>query len=96
MFYSRLIVWHSSNQNEKNLVGYYVDCLQSMGISDYSFDECWRDYRRAQVMVLANYAISGVRQLPDGILQISHGDSTRAVIKAFEIIDPQELVDVLP
>ena len=47
-------------------------------------------------MVLANYAISGVRQLPDGILQISHGDSTRAVINAFEIIDPQELVDVLP
>ena len=84
------------SENEKNLVGYYVDCLQSMGISDYSFDECWRDYRRAQVMVLANYAISGVRQLPDGILQISHGDSTRAVIKAFEIIDPQELVDVLP
>ena len=84
------------SENEKNLVGYYVDCLQSMGISDYSFDECWRDYRRAQVMVLANYAISGVRQLPDGILQISHGDSTRAVIKAFEIIDPQELADVLP
>ena len=84
------------SENEKNLVGYYVDCLQSMGISDYSFDECWRDYRRAQVMVLANYAISGVRQLPDGILQISHGDSTRAVIKAFEIIDPQELVEILP
>ena len=83
------------SENEKNLVGYYVDCLQSMGISDYSFDECWRDYRRAQVMVLANYAISGVRQLPDGILQISHGDSTRAVIKAFEIIDPQELVEIL-
>ena len=84
------------SENEKNLVGYYVDCLQSMGISDYSFDECWRDYRRAQVMVLANYAISGVRQLPDGILQISHGDSTRAVIKAFEIIDPQELAEILP
>ena len=84
------------SDNEKSLVGYYVDCLQGRGISDYSFDECWRDYRRAQVMVLANYAISGVHRLPDGTLQISKGDSTRAVIKAFGIIDPQELVDVLP
>ena len=84
------------SESEKSLVGYYVDCLQGRGISDYSFDECWRDYRRAQVMVLANYVISGVHQLPGGTLQISQGDSTRAVIKAFEIIDPQELVDALP
>ncbi|MQG37025.1 MAG: DUF1679 domain-containing protein [SAR202 cluster bacterium] len=83
-------------QREKNLVRYFVDCLQGNGITDYSFDECWRDYRRAQVMVLANYAISGVRRSPNGKLGISKGDSTTAVIRAFEIADPQELVEILP
>ena len=83
-------------QREKNLVRYFVDCLHGRGIIDYSFDECWKDYRRAQVMVLANYAISGVHRLPDGILEISKGDSTKAVIKAFEIVDPQELLEILP
>ena len=83
-------------QREKNLVRYFVDCLQGNGITDYSFDECWRDYRRAQVIVLANYAISGVRRSPNGKLGISKGDSTTAVIRAFEIADPQELVEILP
>ena len=32
-------------KDEKHLIGEYHDRLISYGITNYSFDSCWRDYR---------------------------------------------------
>ena len=83
-------------ESERHLVEHYADCLRSQGVNDYSADECWRDYRRAQVMVFANYAIAGIERLADGSVTHSSGDSTHAVIRALGLVDPGELNALLP
>ncbi len=83
-------------ESERGLVEHYADCLRTRGVHDYSTEECWRDYRRAQVMVFANYAIAGVERLADGSVAHSSGDSTYAVIKAPALADPNELSALLP
>jgi hypothetical protein len=84
------------SEEESNLVAYYVDNLKANGVTDYSFDECWRDYRRAQIATFGNYAISCYETGPDGGLIESSGDSTHAVIKALTLADPDELRSFLP
>jgi hypothetical protein len=81
---------------ESNLVAHYVDSLVARGVRNYSFDECWRDYRRAQVATLGNYAINCFETATDGSLIESSGDSTHAVIKALIIADSDELSEILP
>ena len=81
---------------ETALVTHYVDQLKAGGVVDYSFDECWRDYRRAQVGTFANYAIGCYETSPNGGLIESSGDSTHAVIKALTLADPTELAEFLP
>ena len=83
-------------EHETGLVGYYVEQLKAGGVRDYSFDECWRDYRRAQVGTFGNYAISCYETSADGSLIESSGDSTHAVIRALTLADPAELKEVLP
>lgn len=83
-------------ENEHALVAHYVDVLKANGVTDYSVDECWRDYRRAQVMVFGNYAIGGIERSADGSVAHSSGDSTHAVIRALGLIDPGELNGFLP
>ena len=34
-------------QHEDDLLRAYYDDLVGAGVSDFSWDECWRDYRRA-------------------------------------------------
>ena len=31
---------------EKQLVEFYVEKLREAGVTDYSFEQCWSDYRR--------------------------------------------------
>jgi hypothetical protein len=81
---------------EQTLVAHYVEMLTAKGVSGYSYDECWRDYRRAQVATFANYAISCYETSPDGGLIESSGDSTHAVIKALTLADPDEMREILP
>lgn len=83
-------------EHESELVAHYVDRMIAGGVSGYSFDECWRDYRRAQVGTFGNYAISCYETSPDGGLIESSGDSTHAVIKALTLADPAELKEFLP
>jgi aminoglycoside phosphotransferase (APT) family kinase protein len=85
---------------ELALVKHYVQRLQAMEVVDYSFDECLRDYRRAQVMVFGNYAIGSAERSSDRRLTCptgeSIGDSTRRVVEALSLVDPYELSAVLP
>lgn len=81
---------------ESDLVRHYFEVLRDGGVSEYSFDECSRDFRRAQVMVFANYAISCFESSPDGSLIESSGDSTHAVIRALTLVDPAEFGEALP
>ena len=83
-------------EQESNLVAFYVDSLVDLGVRDYSFDECWQDYRRAQVATLGNYTINCFETSADGSLIESSGDSTQAVIKALTLADPDELSEILP
>jgi hypothetical protein len=83
-------------ESEQTLVVHYVETLRAKGVADYSYDECWRDYRRAQVATFANYAISCYETSPDGRLIESSGDSTHAVIKALTLADPAEMREILP
>ena len=83
-------------EQESNLVAFYVDSLVDRGVRDYSFDECWQDYRRAQVATLGNYIINCFETSADGSLIESSGDSTQAVIKALTLADPDELSEILP
>jgi len=83
-------------EHEQSLVERYVGNLKAGGVGDYSFDECWRDYRRAQVATFGNYAIGCYETSPDGGLIESSGDSTHAVIKALTLADPVELGEFLP
>ena len=83
-------------EQEKILVTHYVDSLVERGVRDYSLDECWRDYRRAQVATLGNYAINCFETGTDGSLIESSGDSTHAVINALTLADPDELNEILP
>ncbi len=83
-------------EHESNLVAYYADNLKACGVENYSFDECWRDYRRAQVATFGNYAIGCFETSPDGELVESSGYSTHAVIKALTLADPVELAEFLP
>jgi hypothetical protein len=83
-------------KHESALVAHYADMLKANDVADYSFDECWRDYRRAQVATFANYAIGCYERSPDGGLIESSGDSTHAVIKALTLADPVELKSFLP
>jgi len=83
-------------KHERGLVEHYAESLRAHGVQDYTGDVCWRDYRRAQVMVFANYAIAGIERLADGSVAHSSGDSTRAVIRALGLIDPGELNELLP
>ena len=82
--------------SERSLVEHYSDCLWAQGVRGYSVDECWRDYRRAQVMVFGNYAIGVIERSADGSVAHSSGDSTHAVIRALGLIDPGELNGFLP
>ena len=81
---------------ENALVSHYFEQLKANGGRNYSFDECWRDYRRAQVSTFANYANSCYETSPDGGLIESSGDSTHAVIKALTLTDPAEMREILP
>jgi hypothetical protein len=83
-------------EQESNLVAHYVESLVARGVRNYSFDECWRDYRRAQVATFGNYAIGCYETAVDGSLIESSGDSTHAVIKALTLADPDELSEILP
>jgi hypothetical protein len=83
-------------EHEGRLVERYAENLKDGGVGDYSFDECWRDYRRAQVATFGNYAISCYETSPAGGLIESSGDSTHAVIKALSLADPAELNEFLP
>ena len=83
-------------EHEQSLVEHYAENLKARGVGDYSFDECWRDYRRAQVATFGNYAIGCYETSPDGGLIESSGDSTHAVIKALTLADPVELGRFLP
>jgi len=83
-------------EQESALVSYYFEQLKAKGCSDYSFDECWRDYRRAQVATFANYANSCYEASPNGGLIESSGDSTHSVIKALTLTDPAEMREILP
>jgi hypothetical protein len=83
-------------EHEHSLVYHYTNALKANGVTGYSFDECWRDYRRAQVATFGNYAISCYETSPDGGLIESSGDSTHAVIKALTLADPAELREFLP
>jgi hypothetical protein len=81
---------------ETELVLHYFEQLKSNGGRNYSFDECWRDYRRAQVVTFANYANSCYKTSTDGDLIESSGDSTHSVIKALTLADPAEMREILP
>ncbi|NQW20561.1 MAG: phosphotransferase [Chloroflexi bacterium] len=83
-------------EQEGSLVEYYYDNLKANGVKNYSLDECWRDYRRAQVATFGNYSINCFETAPDGGLVESSGDSTHAVIKALTLVDPIELNEYLP
>jgi len=83
-------------KQESELVGHYIETLQANGITNYSFGECWRDYRRAQIATFANYSCSSYETTIDGGLIESSGDSTHAVIKALTLADPVELSEFLP
>ena len=83
-------------EQEHALVSHYFEQLNANGGRSYSFDECWRDYRRAQVATFANYANSCYETSPDGGLIESSGDSTHAVIKALTLTDPAEMREILP
>jgi len=83
-------------EHERDLVTHYTDNLKAFGVTDYSLDECWRDYRRAQIATFGNYAISCYETSSDGGLIESSGDSTHAVIKAMTLADPDELREILP
>lgn len=83
-------------KHEMALVEHYVECLRSEGVKNYSYERCWRDYRRAQVATFGNYAITCYETSPDGGLIESSGDSTHAVIKALTLADPVELASFLP
>ncbi len=83
-------------KQEGELVRHYIDTLKANGVANYSFEECWRDYRRAQIATFANYACSSYETTIDGGLIESSGDSTHAVIKALTFADPVELSEFLP
>ncbi|MBT4125109.1 MAG: phosphotransferase [Chloroflexi bacterium] len=83
-------------EHETALVARYAESLKTNGVTGYSFEECWRDYRRAQVATFGNYAISCYETSADGGLIESSGDSTHAVIKALTLADPAELKKFLP
>lgn len=83
-------------KHEGALVEHYADNLKANGVAGYSFEECWRDYRRAEIATFANYVISCYETSPDGGLIESSGDSTHAVIKALTLADPVELKEFLP
>ena len=53
---------------ERELVGIYHGGLLGYGVEDYSFDDCWRDYRRASFagLVMAVIASMIVGQTPRG------------------------------
>ena len=93
---NRAVPFEILRERERSLVEHYADCLRTRGVHDYSTDECWRDYRRARVMVFANYAISGVERSADGSAAHSPADSTHAVIRALALADPTELAELLP
>ncbi|HYM15106.1 MAG TPA: oxidoreductase family protein [Dehalococcoidia bacterium] len=45
-------------QHEKRLVQLYHDLLVERGVKDYSFDQCWTEYRRMALYVLVYVVIS--------------------------------------
>ncbi|MEX1254670.1 MAG: phosphotransferase [Dehalococcoidia bacterium] len=47
---------------ERDLVRMYHDLLEEGGVSGYSFDQCWEDYRRS-LLFLLNYAVIGIGSL---------------------------------
>lgn len=81
---------------ELELVRHYWNSLTGSGVDGYSFDECVRDFRRAQVMIFGNYSIASFEMSEDGTLAHSSGDSTRAVIGALTLVDPAVMREVLP
>jgi hypothetical protein len=83
-------------EHEGDLVAHYTDNLKANDVIGYSLDECWRDYRRAQIATFGNYAIGCYETSPDGGLIESSGDSTHAVIKALTLADADELREILP
>jgi len=83
-------------EQEGNLVAHYVDSLVARGVRNYSFDECWQDYHRAQVATFGNYVINCLETAANGSLIESSGDSTHAVLKALTLADPAELLEILP
>jgi len=82
--------------HELELIRHYWNSLTGTGVDGYSFDECVRDYRRAQVMIFGNYSIASFEMNEDGTLAHSSGDSTRAVIRALTLVDSAEMREVLP
>ena len=83
-------------EHEAELVQHYHSSLVAQGVTGFSLDECWQDYRRAQVATFGNYAIGCFEVAADGSLIESSGDSTHAVIKALTLADPAELGEILP
>lgn len=74
---------------EQNLVRRYYDCLISHGVRNFSWDDCWNDYRW-----------SAVRNLNIPVIQWSHGRSDelwrsnlKRAMSAFDDLGCSELLD---
>ena len=44
---------------ERNLVATYHTVLLENGVNDYSFQECWRDYRLAMLEIFVFWIVAG-------------------------------------
>ena len=92
-FLSTSVATETRREIERDVVGEYHDALVGAGVSDYSFDDCWRDYRRVMLSCLIGPVFTcGALDFSDEPSRRTMEIGLRRTLAAIEDLDAEEFL----
>jgi len=96
-FLSTSVTSHTRRVIEREVVGEYHDCLLGAGVVGYSFDDCWRDYRRVMLSCLIGPVVTcGSLDLNDEPSRRTMEIGLRRTLAAIEDLQAEEFLPGRP
>ncbi len=92
-FLSTSVATETRREIERDVVGEYHDALVGAGVSDYSFDQCWRSYRQVMLSCLIGPVFTcGALDFSDEPSRRTMEIGLRRTLAAIEDLDAEEFL----
>ena len=92
-FLSTSVATETRREIERDVVGEYHDALVGAGVSDYSFDQCWRSYRQVMLSCLIGPVFTcGALDFSDEPSRRTMEIGLRRTLAAIEDLDSEEFL----